>query len=462
MKKTLRMPLIESLRVRKLAYFLLFTSFVHNLHAYRVVIDPGHGGKRIGPQAFYGDKYDPVSEKYLDIFRPGAYFHGVYEHEEVYQIAEQVRDLLELTQTSKGRKAFHKILLKYDRHASFPAEPIEVILSRPPGYRDRYTPEVAQDLNSAYRLYDYPDQQTRELQPGTLSRINAFQPHLVVSLHLTGGTSGDYGALSSVITPGFDTFALALDYVHGDDLMRDMIEETFTKSPYAEWMESGSGRSLFEWFLCDAWIYFTGYWSKPDGLAVEPDLFRGSRQNMISWAYRDTLYPQVERGPYTPYAGDLIEFKPAGAFWEREMSIQERWRREGGYEGFGGDNYYASNELLRFVRKGLHVDRVRKANELPELRKPYFSTWSVPTYVNAISAYLELAYIDNEIDANRIIYHKNTHAEAIAAGIYSLFYGSQQKSRHKDFPNGAPINFSKYEEFGGENYFESAALPEGS
>lgn len=454
MKKIPLMLLTElrGLNLPILSFLILFV--VNNLHAYRVVLDPGHGGKKISPQSIYGDKYDPAIGRYLDIFRPGAYYNGLHEYQEVYAIAEKVRDLLELTHSAKGRKEFHQILLKYDRHADKPEEPIEVFISRPPGYTQLYH-EIKEDLNALYRLYDYPHIDSKELMPGTLSRINAYRPHLVVSMHLTGGASGDHGALSSVVTPGYDTFALALDYVHSNHSMRQTIQQSFTDSPYAHWMASGQDRSLFEWFLCDSWIYFTGYWSAQDGLSADTNRYRGRRHNMVTWSYRDDAYLQADLTPFTSYVDDLRQFTPQGDFWMREMSIQERWRRQGGYEGYGGDNLYASNEILRFIRKGLHVDKVRKSDELPDLKSPYFSTWSVPTYVNAISAYLELAYIDNPLEADRIQKHKDTHAEAIAAGIYSLFYGTKQKNKTDDFPKGMSIDFQRYETFGGENYFES-------
>jgi len=446
----------------RIKQFLLLTIFFGCLDAssaqegYVVVLDPGHGGRYMRPVSIYGDKYDARLGHYLDKYREGASYDGLHENIEMYELATRIQKILILTHTSEGRKKFHELLKKYNPKAVLPSHAIQVYISRTDGYYGDYETKGI-DINGPYRLYDYPDIKTGKMQKGTISRINALRPHLVVSMHLTSGRGGKYGALSAVITPGFDTYKYALDYMTGDSDEKKIVRKKFLNGPYNDWFNSGCGKDEFEWFLCDAWIYFTGYWSK--SRSMEPDFskFRGNRYNFLTWSYSDPEWPNSEAiekktGSYSPY---LANFKPEGRFWEREKSDPEKWRREGGPEGYGGDNLYAANELLRFVRYSLYKNGVSKYEQLPRLRKPYLSTWSVPTHVNAISAFLELAYIDNSYDYRRIKSYKNVHAEAIAVGIYSLFYGLEypKSNSEKDLPWGNSIDFSRYKNHNGSNYF---------
>ena len=160
--------------------------------------------------------------------------------------------------------------------------------------------------------------------------------------------------------------------------------------------------------------------------------FRGYRHNMVTWRYQDKSgwYLKAKKHPkWSSYARELKYFTPKGAFWRRERLQPEAWRRENGPEKYGGDNLYASHELLRYLRKGLLVNHIENKNTLPEILEPYFSTWSVPSYINAISAYLELGYLDIKADYNRLLKYKKIYAEAIAVGIYSLFFSLTQKKK---------------------------------
>ncbi|EMO62743.1 hypothetical protein LEP1GSC133_4381 [Leptospira borgpetersenii serovar Pomona str. 200901868] len=44
------------------------------LKIFKVVIDPGHGGLDLKPKEDHGDKYDPISGKYLELYKAGASF----------------------------------------------------------------------------------------------------------------------------------------------------------------------------------------------------------------------------------------------------------------------------------------------------------------------------------------------------------------------------------------------------
>ncbi|MDH4261971.1 MAG: N-acetylmuramoyl-L-alanine amidase [Spirochaetia bacterium] len=443
---------------RSKSFFLFTVLLVSNkLYGFRVVLDPGHGGRYIEPNSVYGDKYEPDKASFLEGYRPGASVSGLNENEDVYEISLIVKEFLDLTLTEKGRYTFYQILKKYDSSAKPPVEPIEALISRKSGYRSRYW-EIDYDINRDYRLYDHEDLLSHESVEGVISRINALKPDLVVSIHLTGGNPGRNGGMAAVITPSYNVFYNAIDYVKADEQKRNSIRESFSNGAYGKWFISHHGRSAFEWFLCDAWIYYTGYWSVVDGLNPDLEKFRGFRHNMVTWSYRDEslLNNSSMNNPYISKNAHLKYFKPGGKFWEREKSTPENWRREGGLEGYGGDNLYASQEILRFIRKGLLVNYVYNSRNLPEIVTPYISTWSVPTYVNAVSAFLELAYLDNKYDFNRILKYKKIHAEAIAVGIYSLLQGTKisESAKVKMMPWGNSIDFTKYKTYNNSNYFD--------
>lgn len=437
--------------------FLTLFSFTQHLYGLRVVLDPGHGGRYVEPNAVYGDKYNPFTGLFMEGFRPGASIDGLIENEEVYAIAQKAKEILDLTMTIEGRVKFYEILKKYDPNALLPTEGIEVFLSRNSGYMENYW-STDYDVNRDYRLYDHQDLLDQHHVPGLISRINQLKPVLVVSLHLTGGNPDKRGGMSAVITPGYDTYKTALKYVRAaTEQERKTIRENFLKGSYGNWFISHHGRDHFEWFLCDAWIYFTGYWSKPDGLSADFDMFRGYRQNLISWSYQDKNWLKTanQHLAYTPYSTQLTYFSPQGKYWERERNQAESWRRENGPEGYGGDNFYAAEEILRFLRKGLLLHKLYNASNVPPIVEPYISTWSLPTYINAISAYLELAYLNNIHDHSRILKQKEVHAEAIAVAIYSLLYGTNmpKDSRQKDLPWGKRLDLAKYQSYHNKNYF---------
>ncbi len=416
-----------------------------------VVLDPGHGGLTISPKELYGDKFNPLTNKFADHFRPGAYSFGLAEHEEVYEIAYRAKKLLDLTKTEAGRKQFHQILKKYNKRAAFPKGTVEVHLSRGASYQRQYK-KIKDDLNGPYRMFDYPDVKSGETKPGRLSRINKLKPHMVVSIHLNGGGNPRNGAVGSVITPSHQTYKKAIAYVKGSASQRQRIRDQFMKGPYRGWIDSCGRRTRFQQFLCDAWIYYTGYWSKKNGLSPDLNIFRGYRHNLVSWRYADSgdWFLEAKRHrPNSPYSRSLRNIKLEGPFWQRERRQEERWRRENGPEGYGGDNLYASQEILRYVRKSLLVNKVDTYRTLPVMKSPYLSTWTIPTYVNAITAFLEIGYLTSKRDSQRILGSREVYAEAIAVGVYSLCYSLKQpkSNKRKQLPVGKQLDFAKYKDY---------------
>jgi hypothetical protein len=421
-----------------------------HLGAYRVVLDPGHGGRDIIPHTLYGDKFDRRLGTYLDKFREGARYRGVWEFEVMYDIAAKAKKILDKTATPSGRQEFKKILKKYGKPGS-EIEAIEAFVSRPAGYIENYF-ENRNDLNAPFRLYDYPNQKTEAVEPGTISRINALEPELVITLHLTHTEAPAAGGMATVITPGYRTYELAHRYVRADGDDRKKIRARFGDTEWNRWFVSDDRFKVFPSFMADAFIYYIGFWSKPDGVHTDYSRFRGYRHNLVSWSYADSdaiiesLYGQKgER-----YATTLAAFEPKGKFWEREKAEPETWRREDGPEGYGGDNHYAGTEVLRYTRKAFVVNGFDSPKTAPKILKPYISTWAVPTYVNAIAAFVELAHTTSKRDHLRMAKYRHIYAEAIAVSAYSLLYGMSDVGMAK----GKRLPLERYENLPGGNYFK--------
>ncbi|MBI3395957.1 MAG: N-acetylmuramoyl-L-alanine amidase, partial [Spirochaetia bacterium] len=160
-----------------------------------------------------------------------------------------------------------------------------------------------------------------------------------------------------------------------------------------------------------------------------------------------------------PYALKYADFKPEGLkFWDREKSRTESWRREDGPAGYGGDNHYAGDELLRFVQYGARrmSPELAKPGAVGDILAPWSTTYSLPTFVNAICAYLEIGHINVDRDRRLVTTHREIVAKSIAAGIYSLFTGMRLKPGAGPYaPRGKAVDFQKYENLPDGNYFDS-------
>ena len=154
----------------------------------------------------------------------------------------------------------------------------------------------------------------------SVARINALEPELVITLHLTHTEAPASGAMATVITPGYRTYELAQRYVRSGSAGRQKIRSQFAKTAWNRWFISDDRYKVFPSFMADAFIYYIGFWSKPDGVGTDFTRFCGYRHNLVQWAYADSdsivesFYgKQGER-----YAISLAAFEPLGPFWERE------------------------------------------------------------------------------------------------------------------------------------------------
>ena len=415
-----------------------------------VVIDPGHGGLEQGQP---DDKWDPVQKKFIGSFLPGmrARIDGktVYEHKEMLKLARRVHEYLSWTQSDEGWQDFLQLLKEFSNQKSFQRICFDAYLSRTDSWDDRFSSPDTPELNAPYRLYDFLDPETKEMRPGRISRMNALRPELIVSLHANPAGHGHAGGMATVLSPSFRTFDL-IRRIH----LGELPESKFHELPWAEtWLVTDPGWSKFEAARADAWVYFHGYRTNRKG--SEPDFRknRGIRYNMITWAYADPSGWEKSYEPNRPgrFSLSYKDFRPEGKFWDRERGKQELWRRADGRKGFGGDNHAASDELLRYAQYGLRLlaPELRKKGKIGPIQPPYTSTYSLPTFSNAIVAYLEIAYLNRKRDYSLITRHREELARSLAVGIYSLFAGLELRPLPQSpyRPDGRPLDFAKYGDY---------------
>ncbi|MBN2039049.1 MAG: N-acetylmuramoyl-L-alanine amidase [Spirochaetes bacterium] len=427
----------------------------NEIPVYRVVIDPGHGGLSLLPRSRHGDRYDSISEKYLSNYYAGAKYRGIEERIFVYSIAEKVTDILNLTLTEKNFNSFKTVLKKFSTD-----EPdriiIKTFLSRGKSI-EKSCSRDCEDPNAEFRLYDYVDKY-RKRKEGRISFINKLNPHLLVSLHCDLQAPVYYRGMNPVIVAPYSLMARGLDYLKGSEKGRDF----FFKSLYRDWFPESVRRTGFKWFLKDTSVYFSGY-PVGNNLKIQKNRFSGYRYNMVNWRYKDPEkweITAVKHPQNTRYSDDIRRFNPEGDFWDREKSVYESYRRDGGIEGFGGDNLYACSEIIRYILFSLYLSGDDHKKQKPG--KPYISVWSLPILVNAVTAYIELGYLKNKRDRYLFIKKQDEIAEGIAAGIYSLFSGLKPVEKNFQYlPKGKKLDLDKYDLNDGKSYFNIvSSIPE--
>jgi len=307
----------------------------------------------------------------------------------------------------------------------------------------------SEDPNAGFRLYDYPDGDGG-MQKGRISVINSYRPHLVVSLHLAESAPSDYRGMNGIIVPPYRVLKQGLKNLQdgGRRRIKDYgILESWFK-------ESGKIPCRLAYFR-DSAQYFTGYGLKKN-YRVDYSNFNGYKYNMVSWIYRDDPGWHLaarEHKPETGYSDDYRTFREEGRFWEREKSEYEAFRRGVDFKNFGGDNYFATYEIIKYILLSLDNNGVNGRDKIPG--KPFVSTWSVPLLVNAISAYIELGYLDRKWDREVLLHRQDEIAEGIAAGVYSLLAGMEDlKGDFRFKPSGKNIDFDKYRISNEKTYFD--------
>lgn len=434
--------------------FLVFSISIFSgpIKKFKVVVDPGHGGVKVDEVAFLGDKFDTINQRFIENYKDGARYKNRTEMEIVLEVGKEVQEILELTKTEKGFKKFQSYIKQFSDTES-PWIEIDSVMTRTDSHKDNKY-RAKDDKNAKYRLYDFPDNKTGKNNLGRISFMNKEKPHLVLSLHINSMNGGPGASgMGAVIAPPYPVFDLLKKISEGKESRSE-----FEKLEWKNWLISKESWNRFENAIGDTWIYFNGYWPTRDGKETDRGAFEGYRYNMITWKYRDSDGWEKRINDKTgPYSISHKGFRATGKFWEREKSKLELMRRDGGLEGYGGDNHYASTEILRFIQYGLRLNQNENDthHEPSPILRPYISTYSVPTFINAISAYLELGEITSDKDMYFLTKKKRKTAIAIAVGIYSLFHGLEPKKEKIPFlPKGKKIDFDKYIGLTGKSYFE--------
>jgi len=202
--------------------------------------------------------------------------------------------------------------------------------------------------------------------------------------------------------------------------------------------------------------YFTGFDLNRD-YTVNKEKFRGYKYNMVTWGYADEpgWHEKAKlHKPGTRYSDDIKNFKEDGPYREREKSEYEKFRRGEDFENFGGDNSFASYEIIKYILLSLDKKGLSRKDKIPG--KAFVSTWSIPMLVNAVSAYIELGYLNRSWDRNVLLRRQDEIAEGAAVGIYSLFAGVDSlKGNFRHKPSGKSIDFEKYRLDTGRTYFDA-------
>ena len=431
---------------------------------FRVVIDPGHGGVLIKDKKNHGDRFDIISGEYLDYYADGASYKGIHEHKIVYSIAAKVNALLSNCSKDGDFEKFKKVLMKYT-NGNIKRIYIETIISREESISADSIQGV-DDPNANYRLYDFPGPKGK-MQKGRISKINQYKPHLVVSLHLARSAPPDYKGMNGIIIPPYNVLKKGLVMLQtGDHPVslglpplqgRGMEEGNFAavNNILNSWFRDFKKTPPKFAFLKDVSYHFTSYGMNKD-YSINTDDFKGYKYNMVTWRYSDKPGWNLiaEKRPVNSrYSSDYKTFKEEGDFWDREQSLYEEYRRGTSFKDFGGDNYFATYEIIKYILLSLNKDGSSHKDKIPG--KAYISTWSMPMLINAISAYIELGYLDRKWDREILLYKQDKIAEGVAVGIYSLLAGLENiNGNYKNKPTGKCIDLKKYDITKEKSYFD--------
>lgn len=393
---------------------------------YRVVIDPGHGGKSEKDGLIEGDHWDIKAKRFLTRYNYGAYHGDEAEHKIVLDICRMTGEILKSANTDAGWREFAKLLAAYGvkRPNEYRRVNFDTAMTRERSFEaPEYTAEA--NVNRHFRLFDSPEsfdaakKPSPVLHPGRMSKINALTPELVLCVHVNSSTNPETRGQASVVIPGYRVF----------DFVKTVKTRLGVKSALTYFW-------LLAWFypdnpvlgnlsrlINDCETYFTGKRSDNKSRI-------GKRWQMVKWRYcMDDEYD------------NLLNYKDNDSYWKRERSDYESMRRDGGLIGAGGDNLYASEEFIKFIRFGLWQDYIngsaKSVTELSDLKSPgeylgphgapFISDWALPQMVNAVTAYIELGYIENEADRFFLVSKKDVIARSLAVAAYSLTEGFEPK-----------------------------------
>lgn len=427
---------------------------------FRVFLDPGHGGKPEVGGKHTGAHWDPSRHRFLNFYRYGTEYRAkggivISEQATVLALAKAIEERLSWTRSDEGWTKFSELLSRFSNVLPpFHRVRFETDLARRNDYQS-HPDKGKKDVNKHFRIFDgpasFPAKKDTPMIPGRLSRSASFSPQIQLSLHIDGSTNPKQRGMSALFVPSPKVFDTARKISLGKAKPTD-VEKRMRRY----WSYRGHHRTKLGWILNDTWTYFTGHGSEPDGKKVRTASYIGQRWEHLDWSYRS----KVEAKPRTSLV-DPFE----GPFFEREASRFEGLRRGGGPEGVGGDNLYAGQELLRFLRYAWWKDYTKtkvgfakglsaKAY-LPPHEKPTAADWAMPLFSNAVSPYLELGQLWNSKDRYLLTEKIEAAADGLAVGLYALVAGFRvPEVPGLETPRGLPIAWSKYQTEDGSSYFE--------
>ncbi|MBI4861572.1 MAG: hypothetical protein HY815_15115 [Candidatus Riflebacteria bacterium] len=431
---------------------------------YRVLIDPGHGGRAERRSATTGDNWDQGLLEFM---------------------------LLDKTANESSWPEFEATVRRYQELSKSPVRRIRLSasLSRENSFLD-HPDAMDRNINKHFRLFDSPDSfpatATTPLFPGRMSKVNAVSADLVLGVHINSSAAASARGPTALFVPPFAFYEEIRQMAIGVKPWKDLRQ-----SPYYQcWSPARGGGDRRGEIVGELTRY---YLDSVAGASAEARRSRVlGRRNHVMWSYRDTAPASISN------LGDRL----AGPYWERERSAFEAFRRAGGPEEMGGDNLYAGQELTRFMRYALWKDRSEGGNRLPPdtaqyggadgfrprppARKahpsdsaaertrpttsgagspddylgrhqmPLASDWALPLYTNAVVAYLEAAYLSNPADLWLLDNKLDVMAEGVAVGIYSLCAGLKVKPVPAVvLPRGYRIDWERYDNAApGKSYTE--------
>jgi N-acetylmuramoyl-L-alanine amidase len=433
---------------------------------FRVFLDPGHGGRPENASSRGGAHWDPLRKRFLNVYRYGAEWRAkkadggavISEQAQVLKLAKMVRERLEWTRTEKGWKKFEALLSRYGAVLPpFHRVKFSVAMSRTKDYLTHpatKTKEGRKTVNKYFRIFDCPDKYPYKpgssLRKGRLSESTAFSPHLQISLHIDGSENPQQRGMSALFVPSPKAFETARQIILGKAKSADI-----PKLLRRWWSYRGRSRDKLGWLLNDAWTFFTGFGTDSTSRKVRKAAYIGQRWQHLDWAYADPVeaQPRIDlKGPFS------------GPFFERERAPYETFRRGGGPEEVGGDNLYAGQELLRYIRyawwkeyaggKPAWKAKLTPRQFLPSLEHPTGADWAMPLFSNAVAPFLEIGQLWNKYDRFLLTERLPAVADGLVVGIYSLFQGFQVPAvEGVEAPKGLPIDWNHYQLPGGGSYF---------
>jgi len=448
-----------------------------------VMLDPGHGGKPERCSDKGGAHWDPEQKAFLNFYRFGAankYKGHIWTEQSIVMwLARKIRKRFLLLDSKAGVEEFAEIVKKVTGSSYINdvrnSRKIKVLLSRDNSYLD-HPKRKKPSVNRFFRLFDspqkFPFKEGTSLEKGRLSKMAEKKPELTICLHVNGASTKNARGLHCLFVPSYGHFEKVRQEILGKKIKKDNEWYKVNRC----WFKHTGARSRKQWMYNDTWTYFTGYGSDKSGKKLSTATNIGSRHQDLSWRYKS-----AERTSRTT----SLDPEFTGLFWQREASAFEAFRREGGYEGYGGDNLYTGMELVRYTKQALWRDFVissAKEKSYEKSTKKLFKTkkdaqksvkqylgpvhrsvaadWAVPLFGNAVTAFLELGYITNKKDFAILRNKLDVIADGITIGIFSLVNGLKlsKDSVYSESPKGRAVNWNHYKKLDKGNYFEEILL----